>query len=90
MAVLAIGTDKDHGHLLVQSVPSSSPTKMVTRITGLTARAIFPRVPTVTTRLGGGAFWSIGIFRKYEAILISSKYAGFWKMADFEITSSQL
>jgi len=60
MAFLAIGTDKDHGHLLVQSVPSSSPTKMVTRITGLTARAIFPRVPTVTTRLGGGAFWSTG------------------------------
>jgi len=54
MAFLAIGTDKAHGHLLVQSVPSSSPTKMVTRITGPTARAILPRGPTVTTRLGGG------------------------------------
>ncbi len=60
MAVREIGTDKDHGHLLVQSVPSSRPTKMVTRITGRTARAIFPRVPTVKTRLWGGEFWSKG------------------------------
>jgi len=37
-----------------------------------------------------GGFIQLGIFRKYEEILISSKYAGFWKRADFEITSSQL
>ena len=60
MAFLEIGTDKDHVPLLVQSVPSSRPTKIVNMITGLTARAIFPRVPTVKTRLGGGEFWSKG------------------------------
>ena len=54
MAFLEIGTDKDHVPLLVQSVPSYRPTKIVNMITGLTARAIFPRVPTVKTRLGGG------------------------------------
>ena len=60
MAFLAIGTDKDHVHFLVQSVPSSSPTTIVKMIKGLTARAIFHRVPTVTTRLWGGEFWSKG------------------------------
>ncbi len=60
IAFLEIGTDKDHVHFLVQSVPSSSPTKIVKRIKGLTAREIFHRVPTVKTRLWGGEFWSKG------------------------------
>jgi len=61
-AFLEIGTDKDHGHFLVQSVPSSSPTKMVKMIKSLTAREIFRRVPTVKKRSWGGAFWSKGSF----------------------------
>jgi len=60
MAVLEIGTDKDHVHLLVQSVPSYSPTKIVQLIKSLTAREIFHRVPTVKQRLWGGEFWSKG------------------------------
>ena len=60
MAFLEMGTDKDHVHFLVQSVPSSSPTKMVKMIKSLTAREIFHRVPTVNKRLGGGEFWSTG------------------------------
>jgi len=57
---LEIGTDKDHVHFLVQSVPSSSPTKIVQIITSLTAREIFHRVPTVKKRLWGGELWSKG------------------------------
>ena len=60
IAFLKIGTDKDHVHFLVQSVPSSSPTKIVKMIKSLTAREIFHRVPTVKTRLWGGEFWSKG------------------------------
>jgi len=62
MAFLEIGTDKDHVHFLVQSVPSYSPTKIVTMIKSLTAREIFHRVPTVKKRLWGGEFWSKGSF----------------------------
>ncbi len=62
IAFLKIGTDKDHVHFLVQSVPSSSPTKIVKMIKSLTAREIFHRVPTVKTRLWGGEFWSKGYF----------------------------
>ena len=37
---LEIGTDKDHVHLLVQSVPTYSVTKIVTMIKSLTAKEI--------------------------------------------------
>src|SRR2546430_8928028 len=40
IAFLEIGTDKDHVHFLVQSVPSYSPTKIVKIIKSLTAREI--------------------------------------------------
>jgi len=62
IAFLEIGTDKDHVHFLVQSVPSYSPTKIVKIIKSLTAREIFHRVPTVKKRLWGGEFWSKGYF----------------------------
>src|SRR5712691_7653203 len=57
---LEIGTDKNHVHFLVQSVPSYSPTKIVKMIKSLTAREIFHRVPTVRKRLWGGELWSKG------------------------------
>ena len=44
---LEIGTDKDHVHFLVQSVPTYSPTKIVKTIKSITAREIFKRVPQV-------------------------------------------
>lgn len=56
IAFLEIGTDKDHVHFLVQSVPSYSPTKIVKMIKSLTAREIFHRVPTVKKRLWGANF----------------------------------
>src|SRR5512141_3494181 len=48
---LEIGTDKDHVHFLVQSVPTYSPTKIVRIIKSLTAREIFARVPSVKKKL---------------------------------------
>lgn len=59
---LEIGTDRDHVHFLVQSVPSYSPTKIVRVIKSITAREIFQRVPTVKKQLWGGEFWSDGYF----------------------------
>lgn len=57
-----IGTDRDHVHFLVQSVPSYSPTKIVRLIKSLTAREIFARVPSVKKKLWGGEFWSDGYY----------------------------
>ncbi|WP_269621401.1 IS200/IS605 family transposase [Zhongshania sp. BJYM1] len=59
---LEIGTDKDHVHFLVQSVPTYSVTKLVTMIKSLTAREIFRRCPHVKKQLWGGVFWSDGYF----------------------------
>src|SRR4030065_1717031 len=51
---LEIGTDRDHVHFLVQSVPTYSPTKIVRIIKSLTAPEIFARVSTVKKKLWGG------------------------------------
>lgn len=59
---LEIGTDKNHVHFLVQSVPSYSPTKIIRTIKSLTAREIFARHPEVKKKLWGGEFWSDGYF----------------------------
>ena len=62
LVFLEIGTDRDHVHFLVQSVPSYSPTRIVQIIKSLTAREVFARVPSVKKKLWGGQFWSDGYF----------------------------
>ena len=59
---LEIGTDEDHVHFLIQSVPCNSVTKLVTLIKSLTAREIFKKCPYVKKQLWGGEFWSDGYF----------------------------
>jgi len=59
---LEVGTDEDHVHFLVQSVPTYSITKLVTFIKSITAREIFRLCPTVKKQLWGGEFWSDGYF----------------------------
>ena len=59
---LEIGTDKDHVHFLVQSVPTYSVTKLVTLIKSISAREIFRRSPQVKKQLWGGEFWTDGYF----------------------------
>jgi putative transposase len=59
---LEIGTDEDHVHFLVQSVPTYSVTKVVTMIKSLTAREVFKRCPQVKKQLWGGEFWADGYF----------------------------
>ena len=59
---LEIGTDEDHVHFLVQSVPTYSVSKLVRQLKSLTARHIFSRCPHVKKQLWGGEFWSDGFF----------------------------
>ena len=42
-----IGMEEDHVHLLVQSVPNISVTKIVTTIKSITAREIFKQYPKI-------------------------------------------
>jgi REP element-mobilizing transposase RayT len=59
---LEIGTDDDHVHFLVQSVPTYSPTKIVTIIKSITAKEILSKNPEVKKKLWGGEFWTDGYF----------------------------
>jgi len=59
---LEVGTDQDHVHFLVQSVPTFSPTKIVRIIKSITAREIFHKLPSVKKSLWGGQFWTSGTY----------------------------
>jgi len=59
---LEIGTDTDHVHFLVQSVPKLSATKIITIIKSITAREIFRQHPEVKKKLWGGEFWTGGYY----------------------------
>ena len=59
---LEIGTEGDHVHFLIQSVPMYSPTKIAMKVKSLTARQILSKFPTVKIELWGGEFWSDGFY----------------------------
>lgn len=59
---LEIGTDKDHVHFLIQSVPKMSPMQIIRTIKSITAKEIFAKHPEVKKKLWGGEFWSDGYF----------------------------
>ena len=57
-----IGTDEDHVHFLVQSVPMMMPKRIVQVIKSITAREIFKRHKEVKEMLWGGQFWTSGYY----------------------------
>ena len=59
---LEIGTDSEHVHFLVQSVPMYSPRKIVRTIKSITAKEIFRQLPEVKRQMWGGEFWSDGYY----------------------------
>jgi putative transposase len=59
---IEIGTDRDHVHFLVQSVPKYSPSRVVQIIKSITAREVFKQVPSVKQQLWGGQFWTDGYY----------------------------
>ena len=48
---LEIGTDQDHVHFLIQSVPMYSPKKVVQVVKSITAREVFRLAPEVKKQL---------------------------------------
>ena len=59
---LEIGTERDHVHFLLQSVPMYSPKRIAQVIKSITAREMFKRHPEIREQLWGGEFWSKGYF----------------------------
>ena len=59
---IEIGSDEDHVHFFVQSVPTYSPKKIVQTIKSITAIQIFKKHPEVKEKLWGGKFWTSGYY----------------------------
>jgi len=62
IAFIEIGTDQDHVHFLIQSVPMESPTKIIRTVKSITAKEILKRHPEVKQKLWGGEFWTKGFY----------------------------
>ena len=57
-----VGSDEDHVHFLVQSVPVMSLSMIVQIIKSITAKKIFKYHPKVKKLLWGGKFWTRGFY----------------------------
>ncbi len=62
MHFVEIGTDKDHVHFLVQSVPVLTVTRIVMIIKSITARHVFEKMPELKKELWGSSLWTSGYF----------------------------
>ena len=59
---IEIGTDQDHVHFLIQSVPMYSAKKLAQIIKSITAKELFKRCPGLKEKLWGGSLWTSGYF----------------------------
>ena len=59
---IEIGTDEDHVHFLVQSVPAISVEVIVRTIKSITAKEVFRSFPEIKKELWGGNFWTSGFY----------------------------
>jgi REP element-mobilizing transposase RayT len=57
-----IGTDLNHVHFLIQSVPMMLPTRIVQTVKSITAREIFRQLPSLKQAMWGSGFWSDGYY----------------------------
>ncbi len=57
-----IGTDEDHVHFLVQSVPVLPVMRIVTIIKSITARQVFDEMPDLKKKLWGSSLWTSGYY----------------------------
>lgn len=57
-----LGTDENHVHFLIQSVPTNSPLRIITVVQSITAKLIFQKHPEAKKKLWGGKFWTSGYY----------------------------
>ena len=56
----AIGTDRNHLHLLIEAAPRYSPSRIMQICKSITAKQLFKNFPEIEEELWGGHFWSEG------------------------------
>ncbi len=55
-----IGFDVNHVHLMIQTLPNSSPSRVFQVLKSVSARQVFRRYPKMKRYLWGGNFWFAG------------------------------
>ena len=68
---IEIGNDLDHIHMLVQSVPTMTVTKIVTVIKSITAKKIFKKYPKLKKDMWGSSLWTSGYYANTVGIYAS-------------------
>jgi len=56
----AIGTDRNHLHLFIETAPRYSPSRIIQICKSITAKQLFKRFPDLEEELWGSHFWSEG------------------------------
>jgi REP element-mobilizing transposase RayT len=59
---LEIGTDDDHVHFLIQTIPNKSPSDIVKLIKSITAKKLFEKHKEIKDFLWGGNLWTMGYY----------------------------
>lgn len=59
---IEIGSDDDHVHYLIQSIPSLSVSDLVRTIKSITGKALFKAHPEIKKMLWGGSMWTSGFY----------------------------
>ena len=57
-----IGSDADHVHFLLQSVPTNSASEIIRTVKSITAIKIYKYHPEVRKKLWGSKFWTSGFY----------------------------
>ena len=57
-----IGNDVDHVHILVQSIPTITVSRIVTIIKSITAKEIFKEFPQLKKDMWGSSLWTSGYY----------------------------
>lgn len=91
---IEIGSDLDHVHFLLQSVPMLSPTKITKIVKSLTSKHIFDSHPEIKKMLWGGHFWTSDFYMntvgQYANEEVIKKYVQKQGMAYKQIHKQQL
>ena len=62
MIFVEIGSDEDHVHFLIQTIPPNSPTNIAKKVKSITARKILKKHPWIKRETLGSNLWTSGYY----------------------------
>jgi putative transposase len=62
MIFVEIGSDEDHVHFLIQTIPPHSPTSIAKKVKSITARKLLTKFPWIKELTLGSNLWTSGYY----------------------------